>query len=199
MMRASASRLAAYVLVLALGACAQVSDRIVLLPDASGTVGAVSVKTPEVEVLLEKPFGQVEVSGGKAEVTVLTPAQVRERYAELLAVVPQRVEAFVLYFEAGKTELAESSKAELQRMLAALGKRAAAEVVVVGHTDRVGPVKVNDEFSLMRAFVVRELLLGAGVPAAVISVAGRGEREPLVPTEDEVAEPRNRRVEIRLR
>jgi flagellar motor protein MotB len=30
-------------------------------------------------------------------------------------------------------------------------------------------------------------------------VAGRGEREPIVPTEDEVAEPRNRRVEITVR
>jgi len=28
---------------------------------------------------------------------------------------------------------------------------------------------------------------------------GRGEREPLVPTEDEVSEPRNRRVEITVR
>jgi OmpA-OmpF porin, OOP family len=151
------------------------------------------------QVLLEKAYGQVQVAGGKAEVSVLTSEQVRERYAELLAVVPQRVEAFVLYFEAGKTDLAESSKAELRRMLSALAQRAAAEVVVVGHTDRVGSAKTNDEFSLMRAFVVRELLLAAGVPAAVISVAGRGEREPLVPTEDEVAEPRNRRVEIRLR
>jgi len=39
----------------------------------------------------------------------------------------------------------------------------------------------------------------AGVAADRISVAGRGEREPLVPTADEVAEPRNRRVEINVR
>jgi len=30
-------------------------------------------------------------------------------------------------------------------------------------------------------------------------VAGRGEREPAVPTADEVAEARNRRVEIKIR
>jgi len=30
-------------------------------------------------------------------------------------------------------------------------------------------------------------------------VAARGEREPLVPTADEVPEPRNRRVEIKVR
>ncbi|HOG02834.1 MAG TPA: flagellar motor protein MotB, partial [Accumulibacter sp.] len=38
-----------------------------------------------------------------------------------------------------------------------------------------------------------------GVPRDAISVAGRGEREPVVVTADEVAEPRNRRVDIKLR
>ena len=38
-----------------------------------------------------------------------------------------------------------------------------------------------------------------GVRVDQIQVAGRGEREPLVVTEDEVAEPRNRRVEISVR
>ena len=35
--------------------------------------------------------------------------------------------------------------------------------------------------------------------AIAINVAGRGEREPIVPTADEVSEPRNRRVEINVR
>jgi outer membrane protein OmpA-like peptidoglycan-associated protein len=38
-----------------------------------------------------------------------------------------------------------------------------------------------------------------GIAADRIRVAGRGEREPLVPTADEVAEARNRRVEINVR
>ena len=41
--------------------------------------------------------------------------------------------------------------------------------------------------------------VGAGVARALINVAGRGERAPLVPTADGVAEARNRRVEIKLR
>ena len=46
---------------------------------------------------------------------------------------------------------------------------------------------------------MRDLLVAAGVPAESVSVAGRGEREPVVATADEVAEARNRRVEIKLR
>jgi len=56
---------------------------------------------------------------------------------------------------------------------------------------------LND--ALRRAEAGREQLIGAGVAPDAISVVGRGEREPVVFTEDGVAEPRNRRVEIKLR
>jgi outer membrane protein OmpA-like peptidoglycan-associated protein len=46
---------------------------------------------------------------------------------------------------------------------------------------------------------VREELLKLGIAPGRIRTAGRGEREPLVPTADGVAEPRNRRVEINVR
>jgi len=36
-------------------------------------------------------------------------------------------------------------------------------------------------------------------PAERIRAAGRGEREPVVPTENDVDEPLNRRVEINVR
>ena len=42
-------------------------------------------------------------------------------------------------------------------------------------------------------------LLQANGIQAQMEFSGRGEREPLVPTADEVAEPANRRVEINLR
>ena len=80
-----------------------------------------------------------------------------------------------------------------------LKKRPSPEITVIGHTDRLGPDQANDTLSLQRAQRVKELLIQRGVAAERISVAGRGEREPLVPTADEVAEPRNRRVEINVR
>jgi len=38
-----------------------------------------------------------------------------------------------------------------------------------------------------------------GLHASFIRAVGRGEREPLIPTPDEQAEPRNRRVEVIVR
>jgi outer membrane protein OmpA-like peptidoglycan-associated protein len=72
-------------------------------------------------------------------------------------------------------------------------------VVVIGHTDRVGTVEYNDRLSLQRAERVRAELVRLGVDPARISVEGRGEREPLVPTPDEMPEPQNRRVEVSVR
>ncbi len=80
-----------------------------------------------------------------------------------------------------------------------IGSHPAPEIVVVGHTDRVGSLAYNDALSLRRAERVRAQLVQVGIPNDQISVAGRGEREPLKATEDEVAEPLNRRVEITVR
>ena len=71
--------------------------------------------------------------------------------------------------------------------------------MVIGHTDRVGSADSNDALSKNRAEAMREVLIETGVAAEMIEAVGRGERDPLVPTEDNVAEAKNRRVEINLR
>ena len=71
--------------------------------------------------------------------------------------------------------------------------------MIVGHTDRQGAADANDALSLRRANAIRELLISKGFRAELIDPVGRGEREPLVPTEDDVPEPRNRRAEVFVR
>ena len=76
-------------------------------------------------------------------------------------------------------------------VLAEIKKRQVIDIVVIGHTDTVGGMDTNDKLSQKRAAAVREILIAAGVPAQKIETAGRGERELLVMSADEVAEPRN--------
>ena len=46
---------------------------------------------------------------------------------------------------------------------------------------------------------MRDLLVAAGLDAALVEVASHGESNPLVPTPDNTAEARNRRVEVTVR
>jgi outer membrane protein OmpA-like peptidoglycan-associated protein len=80
-----------------------------------------------------------------------------------------------------------------------IARRKAAEVAVIGHSDRVGSLEYNDSLSRRRAERVRNDFVERGIPTSAIHVAGRGEREPIVQTADEVSEPLNRRVEINVR
>jgi OOP family OmpA-OmpF porin len=68
---------------------------------------------------------------------------------------------------------------------------------IEGHTDTVGDAEANRSLSERRAITVRDFLVARfGVPAARLEPIGLGEAQPLVPTADETAEARNRRVQI---
>ena len=77
-------------------------------------------------------------------------------------------------------------------------RRARVHISATGHADRAGSEDYNMALSLRRADSVREALIAGGVSADAITVAGRGESEPAVPTADGVKEQANRRVVIVL-
>jgi outer membrane protein OmpA-like peptidoglycan-associated protein len=183
--------------------CATQTDRVILLPGAGDRpTGAVTVRSSQdagKETVLDQAYAQATVAGVKVEPSRTTAAQVQADFGKLLAQQPLRAVQWVLNFETGGNELTPDSKSALEQVLAAVAQYRAGDIVVTGHTDSVGSQADNDRLSLSRAQVIRQMLVAAGVAADRISVAGRGERQLLVPTPDEVAEPRNRRVEIKLR
>jgi OmpA-OmpF porin, OOP family len=124
---------------------------------------------------------------------------VRKRYPDLLRLQPPSAQRFTLNFQPGTSDLAPESLAELDTVVAAARARSGGEIVIVGHTDRQGAADANDALSLRRANAIRDLLVSRGFRAELIDPVGRGEREPLVPTEDDVPEPRNRRAEVFVR
>lgn len=181
------------------GRAAVVSDRIILLPQADGRPSAVEVTAGSQTLRLDQPYATAELRDGRLTPATTTAEAVRATYGALLAQQPARPRSFTVQFESNGNRLAAGAEAVLTEMRAALAVLPAAEVVITGHTDRVGSVEANDRLSLARAEAVRDILAAAGVPRSAMSVAGRGEREPVVPTADEVAEARNRRVEIKIR
>ena len=176
-------------------------SKVVLLPDADGRTGSVVVNTGRSEQILSSAYGSASVDRQGSIATATEQASVVTKdYAQTLAARPAPPVSFTLFFEFGSAvDIGPSFQPVLEQLRAALPSYPAPEIAVIGHTDRVGTLESNDALSLQRAQTVRDLLIQAGIPAASIEVAGRGEREPMVPTADEVPETKNRRVEINLR
>lgn len=204
----AAARCVAAVVIAALAACAapppppppQSTTLVVLVPDAGGKVGAVSVKSAKGETVIDSAYASAVTTGQAAPVTgSSSAAQVRETFGASAAALPQPPVSYTLHFLEGRDEYTPESRQTIETVLNELAKRSAAEIAVIGHTDRVGALEYNDRLSLQRAERVRADFLRRGVAQGAISVAGRGEREPLVATPDESPEPRNRRVEINIR
>jgi len=177
-----------------------VRERVVLLPDTDGRVGQVTVTTPSATATLDGAYAVAEVlSDGKVVRGEASAESVRQHFAAALAAQPPQPVSFNVFFVFDKDELTPESTVQFERIKTELVSRPAPEIVIIGHTDRVGALEYNDALSLKRAEVVRLALVRAGIAHAQMEVAGRGEREPVVATADEVAEPRNRRVEITVR
>ncbi|MGH8663194.1 MAG: OmpA family protein [Burkholderiales bacterium] len=175
-------------------------ERVVLLPERDGSATAVTVRTQRGEAILDRPYAATDVftDGALARVDE-SAASVQSRFGAALAAQPPPPVSFTIYFVFDTDELTAASRAQFDRIKAELATRPAPEIVVIGHTDRVGSVPYNDELSLKRAQTVRGALIQAGIEPGGIEVAGRGEREPAVVTTDEVHDERNRRVEITVR
>ena len=175
-------------------------EMVVLLPGADGKTGALVVTHAGHQETLDSAYATARVKDpGQLERGQADPTAVREAFAPALGAQPPRPVTFVIYFLGDSDDFTPESKVEIQKIFPEIAAHPAPEIVVVGHTDRVGTVPYNDALSLRRAERVRNDLVQLGVPRERITIAGRGEREPIVPTEDEVAEPRNRRVEITVR
>ena len=176
-------------------------ELVVVVPSADGHVGQVVVERGGKIVVLNTAYAASRiVDGGAPEVERFGGVDaVRAEFASVLSTLPDRPKSFLVYFLEATDEFTEQSGTEFERILSELRERSAPDVVVIGHTDRVGNLQYNDNLSLQRAERVRGELVRLGIPETRIRVAGRGEREPLVATDDEVPEPRNRRVEINVR
>ena len=186
--------------VIGIAGCASPpGDRVILLPQPDGQPSAVELTAGAQRLRLDTPYATADLRGGNLVPGTTTPQAVQQTYGALLAQLPARPRRFTVQFEPNGNRLAAGSDAVLAEMRAALSQLPAPEVVITGHTDRVGTLEANDRLSLARAEAVRALLVAGGLARSAITVAGRGEREPAVPTADEVAEARNRRVEIKIR
>lgn len=205
-------------LLLAAAGCAP-ATRVVLLPQADGSASAVVLETSGEQARLDRPHEEANVFSGldtlgypyrayegasvplerDVRTRQSTAEKVERRYGGLIAAAPPPAQRYTLYFELGTAQLTDESTQKMQDVLDDAMQRPGGEIVITGHTDSLGDLRVNDTLSLKRALAIREMFIERGFDPLRVDAAGRGEREPLYPTADGVSEPRNRRAEIIVR
>lgn len=177
-------------------------DLFVVLPGPKGHVGGITIAESETAtpVALTTALAAAQVGvQGHLERVAITQEQVDEIFGDALSGLPKRPQHFILHFQDGTDTLTEESASRLPEVLAEIKTRTQVQVEVIGHTDRRGAHELNVELSKRRAEAVRQRLIRDGLAESAITSIGRGEVDPLVPTEDDIPEPRNRRVEVTVR
>ncbi len=182
-----------------LAACATQSGTVVLLPEQGGRDTAVTVRQGDRTLVLDQPYAAADLTSTGPQPRASSAAEVDRRFAAALAAQPARPRVYTLYFVEQTDTLTDESRRMLDTVAAEIARHPVPDIVVVGHTDRVGSDAVNDALARKRAETVRTGLTQRGIAAENIVAVGRGKREPIVPTADGVAEPLNRRVEIVVR
>jgi outer membrane protein OmpA-like peptidoglycan-associated protein len=140
-------------------------------------------------------FEKQSASAGLRFALGIPAAPVRATPTTALTPVPLQRE-FIVFFGFNRWNLTPQALNTIQEAMGAVRDSGSAAIRVVGHADRAGSVAYNKALSVRRAQSVKAALITEGLPAGAISVSGRGESEPQVPTADGVREPQNRRVHI---
>ena len=103
---------------------------------------------------------------------------------------------YMVFFDFNRSDLTVEAASILDTVAQNAKNGKVVSIDLTGHADRAGSEAYNMRLSQRRAETVKKHLARLGVPMSEIATHAKGETDPLVPTNDGVREPQNRRVEI---
>ena len=144
--------------------CATKRSLVLLLPDEDGTVGRAGVSNQAGAVELTEARSAAVVEKGRApqRISIMSDADVAQKFGETLAILPVAPIRFTVYFQFDSDALTDESRRLVPRILATVKERAARDVIVVGHTDRMGSTAENFALGLKRATCGTQPVDGGG-------------------------------------
>jgi len=183
-------------------AAAEPRNAVLLLSDADGKTGRVVVTNQAGSRTLDRAGTATRIldaATAPTEPAAMDAAEIEATFGAALSAQPPAPRHFTLYFEQGSTTLTPGSRGEVPVIVETVREYASVDTSVVGHSDTSGDARTNMELSLRRALAVGALLTAGGIDPGALDITSHGEADPLVPTGDNVAEPKNRRVEVTVR
>lgn len=190
------------VLLLLLSSCAKKQTLVILVEDPHNDTGSLEVRTRGGTQVLDQPYQATRIKGAAKPPTLpetMDREAVQTLFKEALDILPQKPVHFILYFHTDSTRLRKSSKQLLPDIVATINKRESKDISITGHTDRIAPESYNMALSYKRALFINHYLVSQNIAPDFLEITYHGESNPIVETPDEVAEPKNRRVEVIVR
>lgn len=188
------------VLFMLSGCAAKAKSYVVLMENADGSTGAITVSNSQGTQLIDKKRYGVDLyveNRPLQEPYQVNDEKIKADFEQTMTATPETPISFLLYFELGESVLTRESQQKIDEILSVIKKRKVPTVGIIGHTDLSGDSDTNEALGLSRAEFIKNTLLKAGVSAAaIVDVASHGENNPLIKTAKGVQEPRNRRVEV---
>jgi OOP family OmpA-OmpF porin len=164
-------------------------------------------------------LGLIYRFGGKPPVAlepmepVAQAPQIVERIVEVEKIVPakpEKIETHTFFasalFDLNEYVLSEEGKNILKTQIAQKlnADSSQSNVVIEGHTDRLGNDSINEQLSLRRAYSVKDYLVSQGVSESRLTAVGKSSSQPLVycdgprsPSVIDCLQP-NRRVVVQI-
>ena len=139
-----------------------------------------------------------EVEGAvPATAPAAAPAEALPAPVGMVDAAPQPMDTkeamYLVFFDFNKSTIGEGGNNVLDQVVTEVKNRKVEGVHVVSYTDTSGSDAYNQRLSVRRAEAVKKALSQRGVKAKV-STEGRGEKELMVQTGNNVREPANRRA-----
>jgi OOP family OmpA-OmpF porin len=120
------------------------------------------------------------------------------QFASAPVTAPPPAADYTVYFEFDSWSLSAEDLTVITNAMAAARSGQQTHIIIVGHTDTSGSPGYNQNLSVRRASVVKDVMVQMGARPEAIQTSGVGESDLAVQTPDGVKEPKNRRTVITL-
>lgn len=172
------------------------------MENPDGSVGELTITNESGTQVLTQAGQTVSVSGA-SEITgnpeTMDDMEIYSNFGTVIEIQPLQPTKILLYFFFDSSRMHKKSEQKIPLVVGTAKERESMDISVNGHTDRAGDENYNYLLSVRRAKQVEKALIKSGIEPDYISTTSHGEGNPLIPTADNVPEPKNRRVEVIVR
>jgi len=172
----------------------------IILGQNDSSHNAIVISTKSSNVTVDVPFTMVKLKeGGElTKPTIISAEELNAYFSNIMSASPLKAYHVNLFFKEG-LDMQEDSKQIIKKIISEMKKREPCVIKIGGYSDTFGNAEDNMGISKKRAMIVKNLLQESDINISEINIEVFGETKLLVPTEDEIKEAKNRRVEITIR